>query len=203
MSDTSSLDEVELKAMVPDLAAARARVEAAGGQLVFEGRLEDRRYDFPTRLLSAQDHVLRLRVYRTPQDSQAALDWKGRTRYENSYKVREELSAGTTDGDTLRTIIERLGLVVIREIDRDITQYDLHGTMIRFEEYPRMDVLVEVEGRPEGIEEAVRVLQLPRDQFTTERLADFVARFEARTGERAAVSTSELHGDYRFSSRDS
>ena len=37
--------EVELKGIVPDEAAARARVEAAGGELAFAGRLEDRRYD--------------------------------------------------------------------------------------------------------------------------------------------------------------
>ena len=56
--------EVELKSVVDDLPRRRAAVEAAGGVLVFSGRLEDRRYDTADRALTARDHVLRVRVYR-------------------------------------------------------------------------------------------------------------------------------------------
>ncbi len=54
--------EVELKAIVPDLTLAVARVLEAGGAPGFAGRLEDRRYDTPDRALALRDHVLRLRV---------------------------------------------------------------------------------------------------------------------------------------------
>ena len=54
--------EVELKGTVDDPAAARRALETAGARLVYEGRLEDRRYDTPDRQLSARDHVLRLRL---------------------------------------------------------------------------------------------------------------------------------------------
>jgi len=56
--------EVELKAAVPDLDAARGCVERAGARLVYEGRLEDRRYDAAGRSLAAHDNVLRMRAYR-------------------------------------------------------------------------------------------------------------------------------------------
>jgi len=190
------LDEVELKSVVPDLADARRRVEAAGGRLVFEGRLEDRRYDDAARTLALQDHVLRLRTYRDDSGAKAQLDWKGPTRREGGYKVREEMSTRADDADVLAGILERLGYEVVREIDRDIAQYELAGAVVRFERYPRLDVLVEVEGAPERIENAIAVLGLPRDGFSADRLVAFAQRYEARTGQRAALSDSELAGDY-------
>jgi predicted adenylyl cyclase CyaB len=193
--------EVELKAMVPDADAAKARVRAAGATLVYRGRLEDRRYDAPDRTLALRDHVLRLRVYRG-ETVRAMLDWKGPTSYQQGYKVREEHSVTFGEPDELAVMLERLGYVVTREIDREIEQYTLDGAMVRFEHYPRMDVLVEVEGEPEAIERAIRVLELPRAAFTTERLPDFVRHYEDRTGQRAAICDRELTGDYRYSTAD-
>jgi len=188
--------EVELKSVVPDPAAARAAVERAGGTLEYEGRLEDRRYDTADRTLLARDHVLRVRVYRTDAGARASLDWKGPTELDRGYKVREELSTNAHDGDALVAIVERLGYVVTREIDRQIAQYALFGATVRFERYPRMDVLVEVEGDEEAIERAIAAIGLPRHGFTGERLLNFVERFEARTGVRAAICDRELLGDY-------
>lgn len=187
--------EVELKSVVDDLDRCRGAIEAAGGRLVFEGRLEDRRYDTADRRLSLVDIVLRLRTYRTATSVRAALDWKGPTMLHDGYKVRDELSTGITDPDILARMLELLGYQVAREIDRDIVQYRLDDAVVRFESYPRMDVLVEVEGEPAAIEAAIRVLGLPRDGFTTERLQAFALRYAARTGLPAAVSDRELRGD--------
>lgn len=198
----SDSDEVELKAVVPDPARARAAVEAAGARLVFEGRLEDRRYDSRARALAVMDHVLRLRVYRDATGERGSLDWKGPTRYEGGYKVREELTAGTSDPIMLATMLDRLGYVLTREIDRDITQFELDGATIRFERYPRMDVLVEVEGPPDAIERAITALGMERGAFSTDRLLHFAARFQERTGQRAAVSRAELRGEYDYLTED-
>lgn len=195
--------EVELKAAVPDLAAARAAAERAGARLAYEGRLEDRRYDDAGRSLAGRDNVLRLRLYRgAGVPASAALDWKGPTSYSDGYKMREELSSRVADPDALAVILLQLGFVVTREIDREIAQYDLHGAVVRFECYPRMDVLVEVEGAPDAIERAIVAIGLPRALFTSERLPAFVARYEARTGERAALCDRELAGDFRYSVAD-
>lgn len=184
--------EVELKSVVDDLERRRAAIEAAGAKLVFSGRLEDRRYDTTQRTLSAGDQVLRVRMYRDATGSRAELNWKGRTRREDGYKLRDELETKVADGDTLVAILDKLGYAVSIEIDREITQYDLDGTMIRFERYPRMDTLVEVEGEPEKIEEAIAALGMPREGFTSERLLDFATRYEARTGALAALSYASL-----------
>jgi len=193
--------EVELKAIVDDADAARDAIRRAGAALAYEGRLEDRRYDTPEFALRLRDQVLRLRVYRAAT-VRAMLDWKGPTAYESGYKVREELSTTAGDPDALATLLERLGYVVTREIDRRIEQYQWEGATIRFEHYPRMDVLVEVEGEPAAIERAIAALAMPREAFTTQRLPDFVRLFEERTGERAAICDRELQGDYRYSATD-
>lgn len=193
--------EVELKGVVPDPAAAESALRAAGAVQTFAGRLEDRRYDTPDRALALKDHVLRLRVYRDGA-VRAALDWKGPTTYADGYKVREEHSVTLGDPEALALMLERLGYVVTREIDREITQYTLDGAVIRFERYPRMDVLAEVEGEPAAIERAILALGLPREGFTTGRLPDFVLAYEARTGDRAAICDRELDGDYRYSATD-
>lgn len=194
--------EVELKAIVQDLRSARAAVEQAGGRLVFAGRLEDRRYDSQDRALVAKDLVLRLRTYRSGTGISAHLDWKGPTHRVDGFKVRDELTTSVSDPDALARMLEGLGYRVVREIDREIAQYGLGDTMIRFERYPRMDTLVEVEGSPEGIERAIHVLGMPREAFTAERLSDFVRSYEARTGTRAAICDRELSGDYRYSVRN-
>jgi predicted adenylyl cyclase CyaB len=193
--------EVELKAMVADPEAARNALRAAGATLTYAGRLEDRRYDAPDRALRLRDQVLRLRIYRG-NEMRALLDWKGPSSYEGGYKIREEHSTPVADATALAAILEGLGYVVTREIDRTIEQYQLEGAMVRFERYPRMDVLVEVEGEPAAIERAIAALAMPREAFTTGRLPDFVQRYEDRTGERAAICDRELTGDYRFSSTD-
>jgi predicted adenylyl cyclase CyaB len=193
--------ELELKAVVPDLADARQRVERAGGNLTFGGKLADRRYDRSDMSLAASDHVLRIRVYRNEAGAvlSASIDWKGPTSIDRGYKVREEIDSDIRgDPENLERILERLGFVVSMQIDRDIWQYDVHGAVVRFERYPRMDDLVEIEGDTDVIEQAIVSLGIPREACTPERLPDFVRRFEQRTGQRAALSNAELSGDVRY-----
>jgi len=190
--------EVELKSVVGDVESARRAVEGAGGTLEFDGELIDLRYADRAGQMLLQDHVLRLRVYDDGQTREGHLDWKGPTRYEDGYKVREELSTTVGDPDSLGVMLANLGYVVIKEIERRIAQYSLFGATVRFEVYPRMDALVEVEGTPEAIEAAIGATGLDRSGFGSGRLADFVLAFEARTGQKAAVSARELAGEYRY-----
>jgi predicted adenylyl cyclase CyaB len=194
--------EVELKSTVDDLAKRRALVERAGGRLVFEGRLVDRRYDTSDQALTARDHVLRLRVYTSAGGERAELDWKGPTRIEQGFKLREEIDAGVTDASALSLILERLGYTVTAAIDREIAQYELADATVRFERYPRLDDLVEVEGAPEAIERAIAATGLAREGFSADRLGDFARRFERRTGQRAALCDADLALDPPRRSRD-
>ena len=194
--------EVELKGVVADPAALREQLLAAGAREVYRGALFDARYDLPSRELLAKDHVLRLRVYDDATGRRAVLDWKGPTGYETGYKVREEISTPCGDGIAMAEVLARMGYVVIREIDREIEQFEVQGTVCRVERYPRMDVLLEIEGEPEAIESVIALMGMARADFTSERLPEFILRYEARTGERAAICRRELTGDYRYSTFD-
>jgi predicted adenylyl cyclase CyaB len=184
--------EVELKAVVDDVAQRRKSVEQAGGKLSFEGKLSDRRYDFASRDLSSRDEVLRARTYVSKTSLKTYLDWKGPTEFRDVYKVRDEITTAIDDSASLQTILEKLGLQLVAEIDRQIAQYELGGATIRFEIYPRMDALVEVEGEAEAIETAIEALGIPRGTFSNRRLADFVLEFERRTGVQAATCDRDL-----------
>lgn len=184
--------EVELKAVVDDVAARRRSVESAGGSLSFEGKMSDRRYDFPAGELSSRDEVLRVRTYISKVSTKTFLDWKGPTEFRDVYKVREEISTAIDDFAALDIMLRKLGLEVVTEIDREIAQYELGGTTVRFEIYPRMDALVEVEGEPDAIEAAIDSIGIPRGTFSNRRLAEFVIDFERRTGVRAATCDRDL-----------
>ena len=66
---------------------------------------------------------------------------------------------------------------------------------VRLEWYPRMDVLIEIEGDQPGIEAALCATGLPRTGFSADPLAVFAERFASRTGTPAALATSELAGE--------
>lgn len=187
--------EVELKAVCDDLAARREQLEKAGASLTYKGRLVDRRYDVESRELTNRDEVLRIRRYEGGGSTKTYLDWKGPAETQDVYKIREEISTSVDDFVALEHILDRVGFIVTTEIDRDIVQYELAGATIRFESYPRMDVLVEVEGEPEAIENAIEALAMARGQFTSDRLAAFVTRFEQRTGVKAAVCDKDIGTD--------
>jgi predicted adenylyl cyclase CyaB len=190
--------EVEVKAVVDDVAARRERLLAAGAREEFTGRMRDLRYDTSDRALAAADHVLRVRVYSGAGGETAHLDWKGATRIEGGLKTREEHTTSVSDLSGLTAILTALGFVATREIEREVAMYRLGDAVVRFERYPRMDDLVEVEGTPEAIERAIAALAMERSAFTAERLPDFARRYEARTGERAALCAAELRGEYTY-----
>jgi adenylate cyclase class IV len=186
--------EVELKAVLDSWDDRRARLLAAGAATNFVGRLEDRRYDTDERSLASRDIVLRLRIYRDARGARAELEFKGPTGYERGYKVREEVGSTVLDPDSVAVMLAGLGYIVTRPIDREIEQFEIGEAMVRFERYPRMDDLVEVEGEPEALERAIAALGIARSEFNADRLTDFALRYEARTGKRAALADADLAG---------
>lgn len=194
--------ETELKAVVPDESACLTRLLAAGAVELSQGEMEDRRYDYPDRRLTMQDVVVRLRVRRHRDGTSATLDWKGAASFEGGYKHRQETSVPIGDATQMDGILCALGYVVTRLVERDVRVLQLGDAVLRFERYPRMDTLLEVEGPEPAIEAAIRASGLPREAFTVDRLFMFVQRFEARTGQRAAISHAELAGNYQYSIDD-
>lgn len=185
-------DELEVKAVVEDAAALRARLAAAGAVAGFAGRMEDRRYDRAGEL-TARDEVLRVRTLcHGDGRHEARVSWKGPTgRAPGGYKSREEIELAAEGAEPPGSLLERLGYAVIHAIDREVEYFALAGATLRLERYPRMDLLLEIEGDAAAIERAVAATGIPRAAFTADALADFAARYDARTGH-AAVLAGEV-----------
>ncbi len=149
--------ELELKAVISDPDAFRERLRAAGAVPRFSGRMTDRRYDRAGEL-ATRDEVLRVRTFHHPDGVEAILAWKGPTmRSPDGYKLREEieLPVSRASADPGR-LLAALGYQPVHAIERDVEVYRLGGATARLETYPRMDVLLEVEGDPAAIEQRDR-----------------------------------------------
>ena len=187
----TSHQELELKAVVPDPDALRERLRGAGAVPLFIGRMTDLRYDRGGEL-AARDEVLRVRTLHHSDGVEAILTWKGPTlRSPDGYKLREEIElpiarAGVDPG----RLLAALGYQPVHAIERDVEVYRVGDATARLETYPRMDMLLEVEGEPAAIEHAIAASGIPRSEFTAESLPEFVRRFEQRTGEAAVLATS-------------
>jgi adenylate cyclase class IV len=172
--------ELELKGIVPDPAATRAALIYAGATPGFRGMLFDRRFDREGEF-TRRDQVVRLRTYRSIDGSvRSQLGWKGpTTRSAEGYKQREERELEVGEGDPA-SFLAALGLVEVHAIDRYIEMYALAEGHARLEWYPRMDVLMEVEGAPTAIEAIIAATGIARSEFTSDALTAFTARYDLR-----------------------
>jgi adenylate cyclase class IV len=194
LSGSAPSDELEVKARVTSPAALRRALVAAGARLEFRGRMIDRRFD-RRGLLEPRDQVLRLRVYRPTGGRGAAgarahgvLAWKGPASARGAYRHRLELEAQVGDPDAMLEILRRLRFRESLRIDRWVEIWRLGRAVLRIERYPRMDTLLEVEGAPRAIEQAIAATGLGRECFFAESLPYFVRAYEARTGRRARLA---------------
>jgi adenylate cyclase class IV len=201
VSESPAPVELELKAVVADPDAVRRSLAAAGARLEFRGRMEDLRYDRDGEL-TRRDEVLRLRTYRpyeaqNPGDSRysARLAWKGPTRRSpDGYKARAEIEVGLSDPGGPE-LLGSVGFRTVQIIDRYVEVYRLQQAMIRLEWYPRMDVLIEIEGDARSIEAGILATGIPRSDFTAEPLVAFAARYQSRTGHPALLAVADLKGE--------
>lgn len=182
-------DEIEVKARVPDVKAFESALLRSGATVEFAGEMTDHRFDRKQRL-AARDEMLRLRIYR-PESGPARgeLCWKGPVEAEGDYRHRPEVEFAVGDPWNALELLGRLGFAETERIERLVTVYRLGDATLRLERYPEMDILVEVEGEPEGIERAIGATGLPREAFLPESLPYFVSRYEERTGRPARLAT--------------
>ena len=188
-------DELEVKAVVANPVETRTRLRAAGGREGFRGMMRDRRYDQEGRL-AGQDQVLRIRTYQ-PVDGtvNVMIGWKGPVRRSpEGYKLREEIEYSTADGERAAQFLEALGFRVVQAIDRYVEVFSLRGASARLEWYPRMDVLMEIEGPALAIESAIAASGIGRQEFLADPLPAFLQRFAARTRQPAVLAEADLAG---------
>ena len=188
--------ELELKAAVSDPATLREALARAGAREAFRGMLRDRRLDRAGELTTG-DQILRVRQWLSSEsDQRAVLGWKGPPSISaDGYKHSEERECGVNDAAKALAVFQALGYEVVHAIDRYVEVYELHEAVARLEWYPRMDVLVEIEGTPAGIERLIAAVGLAREACLPEALTAFAARFESRTGRPAVLAEADLVGE--------
>jgi adenylate cyclase class IV len=155
--------------------------------------MTDVRYDRAGEL-ALRDEVLRVRALHHPGGQvESIVAWKGPTmRSPEGYKLREEieLPLSSRAADPAR-LLGALGYLPVHTIEREVELYRMAEATARLEIYPRMDVLLEVEGEPAAIERAIELSGIPRGEFTAEPLVEFVRRFEQRSGQSALLAHSQ------------
>ncbi len=150
--------ETEIKLYVPDLAAARARLEQANARLA-AARVYERnvRYEDAGRTLTPAGIVVRLR-----QDTRVRLTYKGPANSSLAaagIASRFEAEVEVSDFDAMHTILGKLGYTPYMIYEKYRTTYHLDDVEIALDELP-YGHFIEIEGEAEAIERAAARLAL-------------------------------------------
>ena len=157
MANNQNNLEVEVKFFIPELAAFRERLLAAGAELV-KPRIYERnvRFDTEDERLYKELSLLRLR-----QDTAVTLTYKGTREnlLHSEAKVREELELQVSNFDTLAEIFTRLGFAPRQVYEKYRETFTWQDVEIVLDELPYGN-FIELEGDEAGIKTAVSHLNL-------------------------------------------
>jgi adenylate cyclase class 2 len=175
MSGNNNL-EVEVKFLVPDLAAIRETILAVGALLdkprVYEHNIS---YDNAWGGLLRKAQLLRLR-----QDQVARLTFKGlpREAVQSEAKVREELEIEVSDFATAAVILERIGFEQRQTYEKYRETFIFGGVEIVLDELP-FGNFVELEGPEEDIRKTADLLQLDWNDRILDNYLALMSRIKA------------------------
>jgi len=168
--------EVEVKFFVPELAAFRERLLAAGAELK-KPRIYERnvRFDTADERLYQELALLRLR-----QDTAVTLTYKGTSekQSQSEAKVREELEVQVSDFDTLSQIFQRLGFAPMQVYEKYRETFEWQNVEIVLDELP-YGIFIELEGEEGGIKTAVAHLNLNWQDRIVDNYLGLMARLKA------------------------
>jgi adenylate cyclase class 2 len=150
-----SYTETEVKLYVPDLDAARARLQALDALLTVP-RVYERnvRYENSARTLTASGIVVRLR-----QDTRTRLTYKEGAAAANGIVSRTEIEVEVSDFAAMEAILARLGYFPHLVYEKYRTTFQLDNCEIVLDEMP-YGSFVEIEGEAAAIETLIPRLGL-------------------------------------------
>ena len=144
-------EEVEVKLAAKDLDALRGSLRGFGAQLAapLHDEINDL-YDYPqedaSRSLFSSGRAVRLRR----AAGRAILTYKGRARFQNGVKTREEREVDVSDAGEAEGILEGLGLSRRFRYEKRREEWSFEGCAVALDETP-IGNFVEVEGEPTAI----------------------------------------------------
>jgi adenylate cyclase, class 2 len=140
-------EEVEVKLAANDLGALRESLRAFGARLHTPAHDEiDDLYDDASRNLSSSGRTVRLRR----AAGRAILTYKGRARFQDGVKTREEREVDVSDAGEAEGILEGLGLSRRFRYEKRREEWSFEGCAVALDETP-IGSFVEVEGEPTAI----------------------------------------------------
>jgi len=168
-----SVNEVEIKLPVPDLASVREKVRASGARLASPLHFESNDlYDDAEGTLAKAGCVLRLR--RTSGGG-AVLTFKGPARFDAGTKIREERETEVSDPAELERILGALGQQCRFRYEKRREEWSLDGCAVALDETP-IGPFVEVEGDPAAIRRVVHELALDASESLPYSYSELYAR---------------------------
>jgi len=149
-------DEIEVKVPCPDLSTVRKKLEAAGAVLDAPRHFESNDlYDDGEKRLSSAGRTIRLRRAR----GRAILTFKGKARFQNGIKTREERETEVSSPSETEAILAGLGLERRFRYEKQREEWRFQECTIALDETP-IGSFVEVEGEPPAIRRVLSSLDL-------------------------------------------
>jgi adenylate cyclase, class 2 len=144
-------EEIEVKLAAKDLGALRETLRGLGASLVADAHEEvNDLYDYPSeepsRSLSGGGRTVRLRT----AGGKVILTYKGKARFQNGVKTREEREVEVSDGGEAEGILAGLGLSRRFRYEKRREEWRFEDCAIALDETP-IGNFVEVEGDPASI----------------------------------------------------
>jgi adenylate cyclase class 2 len=177
--------EQEVKLVVESVEAARRAVTTAGGRLVVSRRLlRDALFDTP-------DHQLRQRGcgFRIRRDAARTIfTFKGPV-LRDVVKSREEIETIVADAERGEAIVAGLGFRRWFSAEKYREEYELAATSVAIDDTP-IGVFIEIEGAPDAIAAAARLLGRGPADYRLESYAQLYADW--------CKSKGLVPGDMRF-----
>lgn len=177
-------NEVEIKFLVPDLAALEAKLRAAGFREQTPRTHEmNVLYDFPDRPLRMRGELLRIRKYGD--------EWKLTHKAKGDagkHKSRVETETGLADGAALETIFRSLGLSESFRYEKFRCEWSDGKGHVVLDETPIGNV-AEIEGPPEWIDSIAAKLGVAERDYITKSYAQLFQDWKQRTGSAAGQMT--------------
>jgi adenylate cyclase class 2 len=161
-----SNNETEIKLPVADPGRTLAGLERIGAKVKEARHFEDNLvFDTADRRIRSEGNLLRLRN----TDRNTTLTFKGRSDTSRGVKEREEIETTASSAEGLRTILERLGFMVIFHYQKYRTIFEIEGVPLEFcvDETPIGNFL-ELEGPIEEIHRFAGLLGYSRSDYVTD-----------------------------------
>jgi len=173
------MQEIEIKVLGIDVGVVVSRLEELGATCLFDGVVKCVHFDRPEAELRNAGKLFRLRRWEGEGEmpSKFEICYKGPKQVVDGCKVREEIESTVADADLFEQMMVRSGFEVTMNNDKRRRSYDFEGFHVDIDEYPGVPAYLEIEAENrEGIDRAIRLLNLEKLEQSTESADELFAR---------------------------